>query len=87
MFKKIMKKKVKNNNIDNLKSEIQNNLLFQELSEIMTDQEEIKKKIVNKNNEFIELELTISESLTQTAYPIKFLLKISIGIWKTFKKK
>jgi len=78
MFKKIMKKKVKTNNIDNLKSEIQNNLLFQELSEIMTDQEEIKKKIVNKNNEFIELELTISESLTQTSYPIKFLLKISM---------
>ena len=44
MLKKIMKKKVKDNNIDNLKSEIQNNLLFQELSEIMTDQEEIKKK-------------------------------------------
>lgn len=73
-----MKKKVKDNNIDNLKSEIQNNLLFQELSEIMTDQEEIKKKIINKNDEYIELELTISESLTQVAFPTKFLLKITM---------
>lgn len=73
-----MKKKVKNNNIDNLKLEIQNNLLFQELSEIMTDQEEIKKKIINKNDEYIELELTISESLTQVAFPTKFLLKITM---------
>ena len=73
-----MKKKVKYNNIDNLKSEIQNNLLFQELSEIMTDQEEIKKKIINKNDEYIELELTISESLTQVAFPTKFLLKLTM---------
>jgi hypothetical protein len=44
----------------------------------MTDQEEIKKKIINKNDEYIELELTISESLTQVAFPTKFLLKITM---------
>ena len=81
MFKKIFKKNDANlnnkENENNSKTEIKNNILIQELNEIMADQEEIKKTIINNNKFYIELELTIPESLTQVPYPIKFLLKIT----------
>ena len=81
MFKKIFKKNDANlnnkENENNSKAEIKNNILIQELNEIMADQEEIKKTIINNNKFYIELELTIPESLTQVPYPIKFLLKIT----------
>jgi hypothetical protein len=79
MFKKIFKKNDANinnkENENNSKTEIKNNILVQELNEIMADQEEIKKTIINNNKFYMELELTIPESLTQVPYPIKFLLK------------
>ena len=80
MLKKLLKKKEQNKNNDeneiNSNTEKKNNLLFQELNEIMAAQEEIKKTIINNNKNYVELELTIPESLTQVSYPIKFLLKI-----------
>ena len=48
----------------------------------MSDQEEIKKKIVNHNKNYIELEISIPESLTQITFPVKFLLKLPMGFPK-----
>ena len=55
-----------------------NNSLMKEINEILLVQEDIKKRLINKNKNYVELELTIPESLTQNAYPIKFILKISM---------
>ena len=71
-------KKEKKENLNNLMTQKPNNLLCQEINEIMADREEIKKRIINKNKNYIELELSIPESLTQSAYPIKFILKITM---------
>ena len=57
--------------------ENKNSLLMKEINEVLADQEEIKKKLINQNNDYIELEISIPESLTQIKFPIKFLLKIS----------
>ena len=54
----------------------QNSFLIKEINELMLDQEEIKKNIVNHNKNYIELEISIPESLTQITFPVKFLLKI-----------
>ena len=55
-----------------------NNLVIKEVNELLMDQDQIKRKVSNYNKDFIELELSIPESLTQSQYPIKFLLKISM---------
>ena len=55
-----------------------NNPIIQEVNELLMDQEQIIKKVLNYNKDFIELELSIPESLTQSQYPIKFLLKITM---------
>ena len=80
------KKGQKNNNahekkqtLNNLITSKQNNLLFQEINEILAEQEGIKKRIINQNKNYLELELSIPESLTQSSYPIKFLLKLTMN--------
>ena len=74
------KDKKKNNNSLNelLIPNDKNNPIIQEVNELLMDQEQIIKKVLNYNKDFIELELSIPESLTQSQYPIKFLLKITM---------
>ena len=72
----INKNKTDNNINDLLIPNTNNNPIIQEVNELLTDQEQIKKKVLNYNKDFIELELSIPESLTQSKFPIKFLLKI-----------
>ena len=72
-----MKFMMKNDN--NLKFPKENNSIIKEINELLIAQEEIKKKIINQNKNFIELELSIPESLTQSDYPIKFILKLSMN--------
>ena len=55
-----------------------NNPVIKEVNELLMDQDQIKRKVSNYNKDFIELELSIPESLTQSKFPIKFLLKISM---------
>ena len=59
-----------------------NNPIIKEINELLNDQEQIIKKVINYNNDYIELELSVSESLTQSKYPIKFLLKITMNFPK-----
>ena len=76
MDKQTNKRNEKLDKLNNLASI--NSFLIQEINEIMSEQEEIKKNILNYNKNYIELELSIPESLTQSAFPIKFILKISM---------
>ena len=62
---------------DNKNTSSKNNFLMNEITEILSEQEEIKKKLITQNNAYIELEISIPESLTQITFPIKFILKIS----------
>ena len=62
---------------DNKNTSPKNNFLMNEITEILSEQEEIKKKLITQNNAYIELEISIPESLTQITFPIKFILKIS----------
>ena len=55
-----------------------NNPVIKEVNELLMDQDQIKRKVSNYNKDCIELELSIPESLTQSQYPIKFLLIISM---------
>ena len=57
---------------------INNNPIIQEVNELLMDQEQILKKILNYNKDYIELELSIPELLTQSKYPILFLLKVNM---------
>ena len=59
-----------------------NNPVIQEVNELLVDQQQILKKVLNYNKDYIELELSIPESLTQSQYPIKFLLKITMNFPK-----
>ena len=70
-------KKNKQEKSNNIMNDNKNSLLMNEINEILSEQEEIKKKLINQNNDYIELEISIPESLTQITFPIKFLLKIS----------
>ena len=71
--------KNQNNNLNNeFIPNINNNLIIQEVNELLMDQEQIIKKVTNCNKEYIELELSIPETLTQGKYPIIFLLKITM---------
>ena len=66
----------KDNNINLTK---ENNYLFKEINELLLAEDEISKNIINKNKDFIELELSIPEIFTQSEYPIKFILKLSMN--------
>ena len=73
----------KNEKTNNIKNDLlipndKNNPIIQEVNELLIDQEQILKKVLNYNKDYIELELSIPESLTQSQYPIKFLLKIAM---------
>ena len=68
--------KNKKEKLSNIMNDNQNSFLMKEINEVLEDQEEIKKKLLNKNKDYIELEILIPESLTQISFPIKFLLKI-----------
>ena len=71
--------KNQNNNSNNeFIPNINNNLIIQEVNELLMDQEQIIKKIINYNKEYIELEISIPETLTQSKYPIIFLLRITM---------
>ena len=72
-------KQEKSTNImnDNKNTSSKNNFLMNEITEILSEQDEIKKKLITQNNAYIELEISIPESLTQITFPIKFILKIS----------
>ena len=70
-------KKNKQEKSNNIMNDNKNSLLMKEINEVLAEQEEIKKKLINQNNDYIELEISIPESLTQITFPIKFLLKIS----------
>ena len=72
----------KKDKLNNFLQSNQNSYLIKEINEIMSDQEEIKKKIVNHNKNYIELEISIPESLTQITFPVKFLLKLPMGFPK-----
>ena len=71
---------IQNNNNNELKdksiSGIHNNNLMNEINELLMDEEQIKKKIIKSNNDYIELELCIKEDLTQSKFPINFLLRV-----------
>ena len=74
------------NNIIHPNSEIKsipnpsNNPLITEINELLSDQESIKKRLITPlNNDFFELEVSISENIIQTQYPIKFLIKIPVN--------
>ena len=78
-------KKEKNNKVENKSNDKilfipnnNNNPIIKEINELLNDQDQIIKKVLNYNKEYIELELSVSESLAQSKYPIKFLLKITM---------
>ena len=76
-------KKEKDNKEGNNKKDLfipnsNNNPIIQEVNELLKDQEQIQKKVLNYNKDYIELELSVPESLTQSQFPIKFLLKITM---------
>ena len=78
-------KNEKNNKVENKNNDkslfIQNNNnhpIIKEINELLNDQEQIIKKVLTYNKDYIELELEVSESLAQSKYPIKFLLKITM---------
>ena len=76
--KKNNKDENKNNNQSSFIPNNNNNPIIKEVNELLIDQEQIKKKILNYNKNYIEIELSVPESLTQSKYPIKFLLKITM---------
>ena len=78
-------KNEKNNKVENKNNDKSlfipnnnNNPIIKEINELLNDQEQIIKKVLTYNKDFIELELEVSESLAQSKYPIKFLLKITM---------
>ena len=71
-------KKQNNNSNNEFIPNINNNPIIQEVNELLMEQEQIIKKIINYNKEYIELELSVPETLTQAKYPIIFLLKITM---------
>ena len=75
-----LQESLNNGNIPNneLIPNINNNPIIQEVNELLMDQEQIKRKVLSYNKEYIELELSIPESLTQSQFPILFLLKVTM---------
>ena len=55
-----------------------NNPIIQEVNDLLMDQDQILKKVLTYNKDYIELELSVPESLTQSQYPINFILKITM---------
>jgi hypothetical protein len=53
------------------------NLLMNEIQEILSDQDIVKKKLIEKDNEYYILELTFPEEITQKNFKIKFKLMIN----------
>ena len=53
------------------------NLLKNEIQEILADQDIVKKKLIEENNEYYILELIFPEEITQKNFKIKFLLMIN----------
>ena len=76
--KKEKDNKDENNKKESLISNNNNNPIIQEVNELLLDQEQIQKKVLNYNKDYIELELSVPESLTQSQFPIQFLLKIAM---------
>jgi hypothetical protein len=76
------KNDIKANNNDILIPNTDNNQIIQEVNELLMDQDQIHKKVLIHNEDYIELELSIPESLTQSKYPIIFTLKISMDFPK-----
>ncbi len=70
------------NNNNNLIPNTDNNPIIQEVNELLLDQDQIHKKVLKHNKDFIELELSVPESLTQSKYPINFILKITMNFPK-----
>ena len=54
-----------------------NNKIMNEIQELLTEQEIIKKKLIKENNEYYVLELIFPEEITQKKLEIKFLLLIT----------
>ena len=75
-------KKNNNNKKDIFIPNNNNNPIIQEVNELLVDQQQILKKVLNYNKDYIELELSVPETLTQSQYPIKFLLKITMNFPK-----
>ena len=75
-----LQESLNNGNIPNneLIPNINNHPIIQEVNELLMDQEQIKRKVLSYNKEYIELELSIPESLTQSQFPILFLLKVTM---------
>ena len=59
------------------------NVLMNEIQELLTDQEIIKKKLIEQNNNNYILELIFPEEITQKDFKIKFLFLID----KEYPKK
>ena len=55
-----------------------NNPIIQEVNDLLMDQDQILKKVITYNKDYIELELSVPESLTQSQYPINFILRITM---------
>ena len=53
------------------------NQLMNEIQEILSDQDIVKKKLIEENNEYYILELTFPEEITQKNFEIKFILMIN----------
>ena len=53
------------------------NLLRNEIQEILADQDIVKKKLIEENNEYYIIELIFPEEITQKNFKIKFLLMIN----------
>ena len=53
------------------------NLLMNEIQELLTDQEIIKKKLIEENKDEYTLELIFPEEITQKNFKIKFILIIN----------
>ena len=54
-----------------------NNKIMNEIQELLTDQDIIKKKLIEENNEYYVLELLFPEEITQKNMEIKFLLMVN----------
>ena len=53
------------------------NQLMNEIQEILSDQDIVKKKLIEEDNEYYILELTFPEEITQKNFKIKFKLMIN----------
>ena len=62
---------------------VTNDKIMNEIQELLTDQEMIKKKLIEQNNDYYILEILFPKEITQTKYDIKFLLYIN----KEYPKK